>query len=238
MTQLSRRAVLASALGLAVPACAVRPLVKAPAVPGQVVWTFDRLQDVGGAPTRGGAPRVAPSPFGAAVEFDGVDDVLFVERHPLAGAPAFTIEALFRPDGGAAEQRWLHLAEAGPVRPEQTRILFEIRVGGGRWWLDAFARGPGYRVTLIDPARTHPLGVWAHVAQACDGRTYRCYVNGVLQAEAAMAYTPQGPGRTAVGARMDPRDHFKGAVREARFTPDALPVGRFTIPARLRNAAS
>ena len=153
-------------------------------------------------------------------------------------APAFTVEALFRPDGGAAEQRWLHLAEASPVRPEPTRILFEIRVGGDRWWLDAFARGPDYRVTLINPAKTHPVGAWAHVAQTCDGRMYRCYVNGVLQAEAPMTYTPQGPGRTAVGARMDPRDYFRGAVREARFTPEALPVEQFTLPATLRSAAS
>ena len=78
------------------------------------------------------------------------------------------------------------------------------------------------------------MGAWAHVAQTCDGRTYRCFVNGALQAESPMAYTPQGPGRTAVGARMDPRDFFKGCVREARFTPEALPAERFTIPAPLR----
>jgi hypothetical protein len=228
-----RRRLILGAAALALPGCATRP----PSVPGQTVWTFDRLKDIGGAPTTvQGDPRIVPSPFGPAVQFDGVDDVLYVERHPLAGAPAVTFEALFRPDGGAFEQRWFHLAEAGPVRPEQTRILFEIRVRDGRWWLDAFARGAAYRVTLINETKTHPVGRWAHVAQTADGTTYRCFVNRVLQVEAPMAFTPQGPGRASVGARMDPRDFFKGAVREARFTPAALPPERFTIPRALRPA--
>jgi hypothetical protein len=77
------------------------------------------------------------------VEFDGVGDSLLIEQHPLAGAETFTFEAIFRPDGGANEQRWFHLAEIDPktglatsAEPTTTdlhsRFLFEIRVVNDR----------------------------------------------------------------------------------------------------------
>lgn len=205
-----------------------------PAIPrDQVVWTFDRLADIGGAPTRvEGDPKLVDSPWGRAIQFDGVDDRLLIERHPLAGAAAFTFEALFRPDGGAHAQRWFHLAEDPPAPggAPGTRLLFEIRVFGDRWCLDAFANGPGYKQTLIFPDKLHPVGRWSHVAQTYDGATYRSYVDGQLQGEAAIAFKPQGPGRASVGARMNGVDYFKGAVREARFTPRALSPERFHVP--------
>ena len=197
-----------------------------------IVWTFDRLADIGGVATHvEGAPRIVDSPYGGAVRFDGVQDVMFIDQHPLAGAKTFTFEALFRPDGGAEAQRWFHLAEdplvAGGVGG--TRILFEIRVSGEEWWLDAFATGPGYKKTLIFPDKRHPLGRWHHVAQTYDGETYRSYVDGQLQGEARIAFVPQGAGRASVGARMNKVDFFKGAVRQARFTPRALGPQRFHL---------
>ena len=48
-----------------------------------------------------------------------------------------------------------------------------------------------------------------------------------LQGEAALAFKPQGPGGTSVGARMNHVNYFKGAVRQARFTTRALPPGQF-----------
>ena len=65
------------------------------------VWTFDRLENIGGHKTTVlGQPKVVDSPLGKAVEFDGVDDALFIDNHPLAAARTFTWEAIFRPDGG------------------------------------------------------------------------------------------------------------------------------------------
>src|SRR5262249_5643411 len=65
------------------------------------VWTFDRLENIGGHKTTVlGHPKVIDSPAGKAVEFDGVQDALFIDNHPLAGAKTFTFEAIFRPDGG------------------------------------------------------------------------------------------------------------------------------------------
>ena len=231
----------ALAAATALPACArastgaARSAGLAPA-PGQTVWTFDRLEAIGGhATTIEGAPSIIDTPLGKAVKFDGVDDALFIDNHPLAGAERFTFEAIFRPDGGAFEQRWFHLQEADDVsaaqgQPPGTRFLFEIRVEGREWWLDAFIKGPGYNQVLIFPEKRHPVGQWFHVAQTYDGTTYRSYVDGVLQGEAAVTFKPQGAGRASVGCRINRVNYFNGAVREARFTAEALTPDRFARP--------
>src|ERR1700750_1386739 len=84
--------------------------------PSPEVWIFDRVEIVGGLPTTVlGHPHVIDTPLGKAVEFNGIDDALFIGEHPLAGAETFTFEAIFRPDpGGAPEQRWFHLTEQDP----------------------------------------------------------------------------------------------------------------------------
>ena len=68
------------------------------AQPAPEIWQFDRLDNIGGHKTTVlGQPRVIKTVVGKAVEFDGVDDALFVDHHPLAGAETFTWEAIFRP---------------------------------------------------------------------------------------------------------------------------------------------
>ncbi|PIB91381.1 LamG-like jellyroll fold domain-containing protein [Caulobacter sp. FWC2] len=195
-------------------------------LPGPTRWVFDRLSNIGGVGTTvEGEPTLVDSPYGKAVQFDGVDDRLVIGKHPLAGMSQFTFEALFRPDGGVFAQRWFHLNEEDVTPgapPSVTRILFEIRVKDGAWSLDAFATGQGYKQTLLFLDKTYPIGPWYWVAQSYDGKTYRSFVNGELQGEADIAYAPQGQGRSSVGARMNKVDYFKGAIREARFTPRAL----------------
>ncbi|HEU0006869.1 MAG TPA: hypothetical protein VFS12_12845 [Terriglobia bacterium] len=52
-----------------------------------ITWNFDRPENLGGHNTTVlGQPKVIDSPVGKAVEFDGVDDALFIDNHPLAGA--------------------------------------------------------------------------------------------------------------------------------------------------------
>lgn len=201
------------------------------------VWTFDRLTDIGGHATSvEGRPQLIETAAGKALLLDGAEDVVFVADHPLAGAESFTIEAVFRPDGGAFEQRWLHLAEADAANgdAQSPRTLFEIRVVEDRWYLDAFTTGPGYNLALVVPEKTFPLGRWYAVQQSFDGKMYRSYVDGVLQAEAELAYAPQGQGRTSIGMRINKATPFKGAVLSARFTPRALQQSEFApLPAGL-----
>jgi hypothetical protein len=201
------------------------------------VWTFDRIDSIGGVPAHAeGHPKVIETAAGPAVQFDGVADALFIDKHPLTGAATFTAEAVFRPDGGAFEQRWMHLAEIDPAtgKDSGTRFLFEIRVVGDRWYLDAFTNGPGYNKTLIAPEKTFPLGRWYRVAMTYDGKVFRSYVDGVPQAEGAISFAPQGAGHTSVGTRINRVDYFKGAIFEARFTPRALlPEEFLPLPAGL-----
>lgn len=195
-----------------------------------VLWAFDNLAVIGGhAVTVEGAPQLIDTPAGKALAFDGVNDIVYVADHPLAGVETWTIEAVFRPDGGAFEQRWLHLAQGDAVNGDaQTpRTLFEIRVVETGWYLDAFTTGPGYNQALIVPENIFPLGRWYRVQQSFDGKMYRSYVDGVLQAEAEIAYVPQGEGRTGIGMRINKATPFHGAVHSARYTMRALTPAEF-----------
>ncbi len=192
--------------------------------PEQELWTFDRLDQIGGhATTVLGHPRLIDSPAGKAVEFNGVDDALFLDVHPLAGAKTFTWEAVFRPDGGEREQRWFHLQERG----SDNRMLFEIRVIEGRWCLDAFAKSGAAEKALLNRQRLHALGVWYHVAAVYDGREFRNYVEGVQEGAAELELSPQGEGQSSIGVRVNKVYYFKGAVRMARFTRRALSPEEF-----------
>jgi hypothetical protein len=194
---------------------------------GVEVWTFDRLDRIGGHETTVlGRPRVIDTPAGKAVEFDGVDDALVIPVHPLAGAATFTWEAIFRPDGGEPAQRWFHLQETG----SDNRMLFEIRVVDSQWYFDSFVHSGTADKALIDRQRLHALGAWYHVAAVYDGREFRNYVNGVQEGAAEIHFDPQGTGRSSVGVRINLVNYFKGAIRLARFTRRALSPAEFLKP--------
>jgi hypothetical protein len=196
------------------------------------VWKFDNITRIGGhAVTAEGHPRVISTPAGKAVEFGGVEDALFLDAHPLAGAETFTWEVIFRPDaGGAAEQRFFHFQENGT----DTRMLFEIRVIDGKWCLDSYAQSGAESKALMDREKLHTLGVWHQAAAVYDGREYRNYVDGVLEGAAQLHLAPQGAGRTSVGTRINRRDYFKGAVLAARMTNRALSPAEFLkVPRKL-----
>lgn len=205
------------------------------------VWTFDRLDKIGGLRTMIlGHPHVIKTPMGKAVQFNGVDDAIFLPEHPLAGAETFTFEAIFRPErGGAAEQRWFHLAEQDPKTGEdtETRFLFEIRVIGEQWCLDAFVHTPTANKALLYRNLLHPLDVWHQVAMVYDGKEFRSYVNGVLQGKADVHFEPEGPGHSSIGVRINKMFFFKGSVRQARFTRKALSPEEFVkVPANALTA--
>lgn len=200
------------------------------AAPPDEVWTFDSLLKIGGHNvTVLGHPKVIDSPGGKAVEFNGVDDALFIDVHPLAGARTFTWEAIFRPEGGAFEQRWFHLAEQDPKTgaDTQNRMLFEVRVTGGNWYLDSYYEMAGVRKTLLNRKNLHPIGPWYHVAAVYDGTTFANYVNGVQENSVEAQLPPEGPGHTSVGVRINKVYYFKGAVQSARFTRRALAPSEF-----------
>jgi hypothetical protein len=195
------------------------------------VWRFDQTSVLGGHPvTVLGHPRVIESPYGKAVEFNGVDDALYVDVHPLAGVSAFTWEVIFRPDAdGAPEQRFFHLQEQDPQTGKDTpnRMLFEIRIVDGQWCLDSFAMTGAQRLTLLNCKLLHPLGKWYRVTAVYDGKELRNYLGDELEDEGELMMGPQLAGHSSVGVRIDKRDYFKGAILMARMTRRALPMEQF-----------
>jgi hypothetical protein len=188
-------------------------------------WRIDNLVSIGGhAVTVLGHPRVIPAPGGHAVEFNGIDDALFLGVHPLTGAETWTWEVIFRPAlGGAAEQRFFHFQENGT----DNRMLFEIRVIGDQWCLDSFAKGGEGSQALLDRTKLHALDQWYHVAAVYDGHVFRNYVDGVQEGEAQLKLEPQKAGQTSIGVRFNKVNYFKGAILEARMTPRALAPAEF-----------
>jgi hypothetical protein len=198
----------------------------------QEVWHFDRTDSLGGHPTKVlGHPRVVDGELGKAIAFNGVDDALFVDVHPLAGAESWTWEMIFKPDAdGKAEQRIFHLqsVDAATGKDNLTeRMLFEIRIHGDQWCLDSFAISGEHRLTLLNCEKLHPFGRWYRVTAVYDGKVFRNYVDDELQGEGPLEVPPARPGRASVGTRIDLRDYYKGAIYEARFTRRALEVKDF-----------
>ena len=194
------------------------------------VWTFDRLEIIGGHKTTVlGQPKIIDSPVGKAVEFDGVDDALFIDNHPLAGAESFTWEAIFRPDGGQREQRWFHLSEldAATGADTENRMLFEIRAIDDKWFLDSYNQSGEANATLMNKTALHPLGAWYHVASVYDGKRFSNYVDGIREGSADVSLAPHRPGHASVGVRINKVFYFKGAVHLARFTRKALSPEEF-----------
>lgn len=184
-------------------------------------WKLNSLRRIGGhVPTIEGRPRV----LNGAIAFNGVDDAIFLDIHPLGGAREFTWEVVFRPArDGAAEQRFFHLQENGT----DNRMLFETRLVGDMWYLDSYLKSGNAAATLVDKEKLHRTGEWHHAAAVCDGREFRNYVNGAQQGAAPIAFEPHKSGRTSLGVRINRVNYFKGEIRMARMTPRVLSPDQF-----------
>ena len=65
---------------------AVGLMVFGSATAEQETWHVNNLEEIGGHQlTVEGDPKLIDTPFGKAVEFDGVDDGIFLDVHPLDG---------------------------------------------------------------------------------------------------------------------------------------------------------
>jgi hypothetical protein len=192
---------------------------------GSVTWKIDNVKKIGSSQvTVIGDPQIIKSPAGKAVLFDGVDDGLVVSDNPLAGAKAFTVEAVFRPDaGGMKEQRWFHIQDEAA----DNRVLLEIRLSGDQWFLDTFIKSGANNRPLYAENFKHPVGAWYHVALVFDGTTMRHYVDGSEELSGPLTIAPLGKGSASIGVRMNRVFWFKGAIRTVRFTPRALSPQEF-----------
>ena len=192
----------------------------------QLTWRIDNLVEIAGhRVTVLGDPLVIDTPHGKALEFDGVDDGVLLDVHPLAGLTTFTVEVVFKPyKDGAPEQRFFHMQED----PSQERIMFETRlVDDDQWFLDTFIYSGEQKIPLYAIDNKHAVGSWYHAAIVVDGSSFKHFVNGELELSEAIQFEPQGAGRTSLGVRLNRVNWFKGAIRTARFTPRALTPEEF-----------
>lgn len=192
----------------------------------QVIWELDNLEEIGGHKVIvEGQPKVIDTPHGKALEFDGVDDGIFLDVHPLAGMTEFTVEVVFKPYAdGQPEQRFFMMQEAETTE----RVMFETRlVEDNLWFVDTFMQTGGKNNTMFAIGDKHEIGPWYHAAIVVDGKTFKHYVNGRMELGKEVEFTPQKPGRTSLGVRMNKVYWYKGAIRTARFTPRAMTPDEF-----------
>ena len=169
------------------------------------------------------------TPEGKAIEFDGVDDGIWIDVHPLAGWERFTVEVIFMPyKAGLPEQRFFHMQEDG----SSDRVMFETRLTpeDDLWYLDTFMATNGTNNTMLAIGDKHEVGPWYHAAIVVDGKTFKHYVNGRLELAKEVPFVPQKPGRTSLGVRINKVWWFKGAIRTTRFTPGVLTPSEFLKP--------
>lgn len=179
--------------------------------------------------SRVGNPLTISSPFGAAVQFDGKRDGLFLDRNPLVDMRQFTVEVIFRPDpSGLAEQRFLQMGEVNGER-----LMMETRLTvDNQWFLDAYLRSGDSSKALIDKTLLHPTGEWFHLAVVVDNGRMDTYVAGKHELEGRIPFSPLKSGRTSIGVRLNKVYWFKGAIAKIRITPTCLTPSEFTMSQR------
>jgi len=197
---------------------------------GSLVWNIDSLNQIGGAPTEMlGNPHVVKTRYGTAVRFDGDGDRLLVNANPLGDATEFTIEIIFNPADAYPnnlEPRFFHIES-----PDNSnrRVTIELRLNDKKqWYLDAYIKSEKSQITLIDPAKVHPIDEWAHAAITYKNREFVSYVNGKKELVGQVDYLPiANNAKTSIGARMNQVHWFNGDILQARISHRILSPAEF-----------
>ena len=188
-----------------------------------VLWRMTDLIAPNSMVRISGNPKIVEGHHEKALEFNGVNDGIFLEEMPLAGMKEFTIEVLFYPEsGGKFEQRFFH---TGEIRGD--RVLLEIRTTATNWYFDAFVQSGNQKMTLIEPKLLHPLNQWYHVAYVVNHGKLCTYINGQKELEGAITFSPIQTGKTSIGVRLNEQSWFKGAISQIRISPKALKAKDF-----------
>jgi hypothetical protein len=200
-------------------------------------WFLDRTDNIGGYTTTAlrKIPKIIETAYGKAALFSCYDSTaLLVNCNPIGNDTAFTIEVYFRPDstilaGTNNEQRFIHIRN---LLNDNRRVLLEIRqLQNQRWLLDTYIKSESSNLTLVDSSKSHSSGEWHHVALTYSNGTMRQFVDGVELLSGPVTYLPiDANGKTAIGARQDPRSWFNGAIRMVKISKRALAPTEFSLP--------
>jgi hypothetical protein len=186
----------------------------------------------GGGDDDDGQPLACPDQTGGgAVAFDGVDDHAKTAVDSALGLSTFTLEAWVRRDGegttfttGAGGLRLVPIAGKGLGEGDGTNIDCNYAFG---FWGDVL----GADFEDMAAGGNHPVmgktavsrNEWHHVAATYDGKTWRLYLDGKLDAEAVANATPRADSihpfaiGTAIASDGVPHGFLQGAVDELRL---------------------
>lgn len=189
-----------------------------------IEWTIDRLLKKKMDSIKVlGSPTIVPTKYGKAVEFNGKDAAIFIDKMPLAGLEAFTVEMIFNPySGGNFEQRIFHCGEI-----TNSRVLLELRSVPKGWYFDAFIKAGNERHTLIDSTLVHPHNQWYHVAFVVNHGQLMTYINGEKELEGKINMSAFYTGKTSIGVRQTENSWFKGMIYKIKVTPNVLSPRQF-----------
>jgi hypothetical protein len=188
-----------------------------------IFWNMSDFLIAGASVHLTGNPKLIEYKKSKALEFNGLNDGVFLDKLPILGMNEFTIEAIFRPDnGGNFEQRFFH---TGEIRGD--RVLLEIRTTTKDWYFDAYVQSGNEKMTLIESKLLHPLDQWYHVAYVVDHGELYTYINGQKELEGSIKFSPIQTGKTSIGVRLNEQSWFKGAISQIRISPKALKPNEF-----------
>jgi hypothetical protein len=170
-----------------------------------------------------GSPAIVPAKYGKAVEFNGKDAAIFIDKMPLAGLEVFTVEMIFNPySGGNFEQRIFHCGEI-----TNSRVLLELRSVPKGWYFDAFVKAGTERHTLIDSTLIHPHNQWYHAAFTVNHGQLTTYINGKKELEGKINMSAFYTGKTSIGVRQTENSWFRGMIYKIKITPNVLQPRQF-----------
>jgi len=191
----------------------------------EVVYIISDLLKANEKITVVGNPKEIDSPYGNAVQFNGIDDAIFIDEMPLKNLSEFTLEMIIRFDkGGQIEQRYFH---AGTMSGD--RSLMEMRSNIDTWYLDGMFESKGKWVVIMDSTLVHPLDKWYHIAFTVKDGEQATFVNGHKELEGNVEFSPLKEGRTSIGVRQNKISWFKGAIYSIRITDKVLTPDKFNI---------
>jgi fibronectin type 3 domain-containing protein len=172
----------------------------------------------GNAGTLSGPTRSASGRFGAALSFDGTNDLVTVaDSASLDLSSAMTLEAWLRPSSGGWRTAILKERPGGLVyglygSTDNNRPSTEIQLGSA---------------TEVRGTSALPLNLWTHLAATYDGATMRLYVNGsqVATRNASGALQLSSGALRIGGNTVWGGEYFRGLIDEVRVYNRALTAG-------------
>ncbi len=165
-------------------------------------WTFD--EGAGNAAGELSGKSVAGTFFGGptwgfdgehrgVLEFDGVDDYVFIDGH--FNLPVYTMAVWFRFDGGSGSRDILSAYAVGV----QHGILLELQGDGQLRYLHRYPLGTGGGTNIRVSTATYDDGAWYHAAMVKSENKITLFINGE-EVDSTGDISEFNPGRTMLYA--------------------------------------